>query len=235
MVFFLGQIYPVDIGVLIGSSRSTTKASWKNTLNFVSNLVSDFNISPQGAHIGVITFHETPRVAFSFNTLQGLRQNGYEVQRLIKVLPFRQGYTRIDRALQLANSYLFTKKAGSRQGAAKVIQIPLQFVWHGKSLNYHHHHQPHHHEHHHHQHHHQNEQHHHQHHPKEHHHYHKDHHHQHEQYHHHQFFLQSLMHLFYNTVQWLILVYWKPEWLAAKIDFGLLSARLFLNLNAKTK
>jgi len=59
-------------------------------------------------------------VAFAFNTLEGLRQNGYEVQRLINGLPYVKGYTRIDRALQLAHNYLFTSKGGARKEAAKV-------------------------------------------------------------------------------------------------------------------
>lgn len=114
------RVYPVDIGILIGSSPTTTKASWAATLKFVSKLVNRFEISPQGAHVGVITFEEQPRVAISFNTLRGLRQNGYEVQRLINALPYRRGYTRIDRALNLAHSYLFKNNGGARNEAAKV-------------------------------------------------------------------------------------------------------------------
>lgn len=116
----LDRVFPVDIGILIGSSLTTTKPSWEATLKFVSNLVNRFEVSPQGAHVGVITFNEQPKVAFSFNSLSGSRQNGYEVQRLIKGLPYMKGYTRIDRALQLAQTYLFTNKGGARTEAAKV-------------------------------------------------------------------------------------------------------------------
>lgn len=89
-------------------------------VEFASRLVNRFEVSPRGAHVGVITFNEHPHIAFSFNTLEGFRQIGYEVQRLIHALPYKPGYTRIDRALQLANSYLFTAKGGARKEAAKV-------------------------------------------------------------------------------------------------------------------
>ena len=93
-------------------------------LEFVNTLVDDFAVHPWGTHVGVISFDETARVAFPFNALKGYRMNAHEVKRLISQTPHRQGDTRIDHALQLASSYLFTSVAGARPDALKVTVSP---------------------------------------------------------------------------------------------------------------
>lgn len=112
--------YPVDIAFLIGSSPSTTQDQWTATLDFVKSIADQFPVSQRGARIGVITFATTPRVGFPFNALTGPQLNNYEVRRLIDRVTYRNGPTRIDTALQLANTYLFTPEGGARRDSIKV-------------------------------------------------------------------------------------------------------------------
>lgn len=86
----------------------------------MKTIADQFPVSEAGARIGVISFDETPRVGLSFNALSGPQLNNYEVQRLIDGVIYGNGTTRIDRALKLANSYLFTAEGGARKDSLKV-------------------------------------------------------------------------------------------------------------------
>lgn len=68
----------------------------------------------------MISFDTTPRVGFAFNALTGQQLNNYEVRRLIDRVPYQNGPTRIDSALKLANTYLFTPEGGARRDSIKV-------------------------------------------------------------------------------------------------------------------
>ena len=112
--------YPVDIAFLIGSSPSTTQDQWKATLDFVKSIADQFPVSQRGARIGVISFDTTPRIGFAFNALTGPQLNNYEVRRLIDRVTYNNKPTRIDKALKLANTYLFTPQGGARKDSLKV-------------------------------------------------------------------------------------------------------------------
>lgn len=68
----------------------------------------------------MISFATTPRVGFAFNALTGQQLNNNEVRRLIDRVPYQNGPTRIDSALKLANTYLFTPEGGARRDSIKV-------------------------------------------------------------------------------------------------------------------
>ena len=70
--------------------------------------------------MALISFDTSPRVEFAFNELNEPQMNNYEVRRLIDRAEYKNGPTRIDRALRLANTYLFTPAGGSRRNAMKV-------------------------------------------------------------------------------------------------------------------
>ncbi|XP_022806051.1 uncharacterized protein LOC111343164 [Stylophora pistillata] len=113
--------YPVDIAFLIGSSRTTTQAHWRTTLDFVKSIADRFPVSEWGTRMALISFDTSPRVEFSFRELTGPQLNNYEVRRLIDRAEYKNGPTRIDRALKLANTYLFTQAGGSRRNAMKIL------------------------------------------------------------------------------------------------------------------
>jgi len=121
--------YPVDIAFLIGSSPSTTQDQWRATLDFVKSIADQFPVLQRGARIGVISFDTTPRVGFAFNALTGPQLNNYEVRRLIDRVPYSNGPTRIDKALKLANTYLFTPQGGARKDSLKVPTCFLDLLY----------------------------------------------------------------------------------------------------------
>ena len=110
----------MDIAFLIGSSSTTTDEQWKSTLDFVKSIADQFPVSDIGARIGVISFDTTPRVGFAFDALSGPQLNNFEVRRLIDSVPYGNGPTRIDRALKLASTFLFTPEGGARKNSMKV-------------------------------------------------------------------------------------------------------------------
>ena len=110
----------MDIAFLIGSSPSTTQDQWKATLDFVKSIADQFPVSQRGARIGVISFDATPRIGFAFNALTGPQLNNYEVRRLIDRVTYNNEPTRIDKALKLASTYLFTPQGGARKDSLKV-------------------------------------------------------------------------------------------------------------------
>ena len=69
----------------------------------------------------MISFDTIPRIGFAFNALTGPQLNNYEVRRLIDRVPYNNGPTRIDKALKLANTYLFTPQGGARKDSLKVL------------------------------------------------------------------------------------------------------------------
>ena len=68
----------------------------------------------------MISFDTTPRVGFAFSALTGPQLNNYEVRRLIDRVQYNNGPTRIDKALKLADTYLFTPQGGARKDSLKV-------------------------------------------------------------------------------------------------------------------
>lgn len=77
----------------------------------------------------MISFDTTPRVGFAFNALTGPQLNNYEVRRLIDRVPYSNGPTRIDKALKLANTYLFTPQGGARKDSLKVPTCFLDLLY----------------------------------------------------------------------------------------------------------
>lgn len=74
----------------------------------------------------MISFDTTPTVGFPFNALTGPQLNNYEVRRLIDRVSYSNGPTRIDSALKLADTYLFTPEGGARRDSIKVPACMLR-------------------------------------------------------------------------------------------------------------
>ena len=86
------------------------------------SLTSKLHVGQANTHVSAIAFSSHPKVEFRFNNLQ--TTDG--VNRLIDGITWQKGLTYIDRALQLAESDLFTAPSGVRSNVAKVRHYELR-------------------------------------------------------------------------------------------------------------
>lgn len=116
---------PIDLGILIDGSDSVTKKNWPNMLEFVSSVVESFDISPSGTHIGLIVFSRDAEVPLYFNTLQGNNLTAENVTKVVNNLRYKEGWSRFDLAMLLAEEELFNEASGMRSEIPKVKQMFL--------------------------------------------------------------------------------------------------------------
>lgn len=115
---------PLDVGFVVDSSSDISGANWNHINNFLLAMVDGIdNVSPapSGTRFGLISFSDSPRVFFKFNTLTGSRLNVGEVKKLVRNTPRQAGTSRrFDRALQSAERELYSTAGGHRTNARKV-------------------------------------------------------------------------------------------------------------------
>lgn len=100
---------------------SSDAANWQKTLNAISSIVDNLDVSQSGTHIGFIPYSSSALVAVSFSSGDTRPYNPSEVKKLINsVAPSGGSERRVDRAFQLANDDLFAPRNGSRQAARQV-------------------------------------------------------------------------------------------------------------------
>lgn len=108
---------PVDIAFLADSSDA---ADWDKTLSFVKNVIDSLDISEKEGHVGFISYAAKASLGFDFNTHGG---NGYSkagAGQLIDTITQLGGdETNVNQGLDMAG-YMFSTRAGSRDGARKV-------------------------------------------------------------------------------------------------------------------
>lgn len=109
------------------SSSDLPTNDWTSLKDFTKEFVKRFpKISPEpdGTRIGLITFANEPTVQFNFRTLAGSQLNPTGVQQLVDKAPRGQGTKRkMEKAIKLAETDLFSPKGGARKGAKQVSII----------------------------------------------------------------------------------------------------------------
>ena len=87
---------------------------------FLERLVDEFDISESGTHVALVEYSTKASVQLRFNEFTGAQLNAVNVKRKIQKLPHTRGYTYIDKALDLADTELFSEKGGMRANVSKV-------------------------------------------------------------------------------------------------------------------
>lgn len=122
---FIGLFPAADVAFLLGSSPRTTPETWTAFQTFAKTVVDTLGASQDGVHYSAIAFNSEPRVIFRFNSLQGPQYTGENVKRRIDEMWYTGGETNIEKAVELANTVLFSPQSGARKDAPKVR---LQFT-----------------------------------------------------------------------------------------------------------
>ena len=112
---------PVDLGFLIDASGSIGPSNFLKILSFVAKIIDAFEIGPDKTHVGVISYSDNATIAFDFNEFKGNELTKKNVIDKVNTITSTEGKTRIDLALKLANSDLFSKKGGMRPDKPKVL------------------------------------------------------------------------------------------------------------------
>lgn len=110
----------LDLAFLIDSSGSVGRKNWARLKTFVKDIIGQFEIGPDKTHVAAIAYSSKAKEVFRFDTLRGSDLNADEVNNLIDGTKWQRGLTRIDLALLLGNSRIFTRGAGMRSDARKV-------------------------------------------------------------------------------------------------------------------
>lgn len=110
----------MDIAIAVDSSKDISNVNWRNILNFVASFVGRFpkvSSAPDGTRFGVVSYATKARVYFDFKTAMDEK----EVTTKIAQTPRQAGNVRrLDIALRLIESDLFSSVGGSRPGAQRV-------------------------------------------------------------------------------------------------------------------
>ena len=112
----------LDVAVLFDWSTSSHDDHWNYILNYVRGFVDKLGISPdsRATHVSMIGYSSSPSVVFNFKA----PQNVPYVRRRLSGVTQQRGYRRPDKALELAQSDLFTVAGGARPGAKRVSVLP---------------------------------------------------------------------------------------------------------------
>jgi uncharacterized protein YegL len=124
----------LDVGIVLDGSGSVGQANFKKALDFLAKLVSHFNVSPRGTHVGMITYNGSPTMEFSlaeknFHHLTSLKQR-------ISSVGYTGGWTFTDKALSLAAQSLFISRGGDRHGVQNVLILLTDGMTSSTSIPY---------------------------------------------------------------------------------------------------
>ena len=108
--------------MILDRSASVRLHNWNSMKLFVVSLVMKLHVSEDNTHVSAITFSDTAKVVFKFNS----SQTTDEVSTTLYGMQYTNtGGTYIDRGLEKADSDLFTAASGMRSNATKVSKYKI--------------------------------------------------------------------------------------------------------------
>lgn len=108
-----------DVVFVVDSSGSIGRRNFKRELQFVKQVASTFKMGPKQSQIAVISYSDDAKVDIRF----GEYSNVNDFNAAVDLVKHQRQRTRIDKALHLANTQVFTQDGGARSGIAKVMVI----------------------------------------------------------------------------------------------------------------
>ena len=111
----------LDLGVIADISMSVRIENLPKLTEALETLVDKFGISPDGTHMGLITFAQDANLLFDFNS--DAATNAAAAKKIISGIDTLYLQTRTDKALILANNKLFTAAGGDRADKPNVLLV----------------------------------------------------------------------------------------------------------------
>ena len=117
-MFHSGYIPSLDVGFLADSSDTV---NWQKTLNAISAIIDNLDVSQSGTHIGFIPFSSSAAVAVSFPRPDDQPYNAAVVKgRINSIAQLGGSDRRVGLAFQVASDDLFTSRNRSRPATKQV-------------------------------------------------------------------------------------------------------------------
>ena len=110
-----------DLAFIVDSSGSRGESNFQEAKTIVWTVIENFEISNNDILVGVIRYSTRASVIFDFQF--SADNNIPFLKETIDNIPFAEGETKTERALQLALSDLFSAKRGSRPGVPKILVV----------------------------------------------------------------------------------------------------------------
>jgi len=110
------------VAILVGRTKSLSKADYKLLKGFVAQLIGGLNIGRDSTHVGLILFDSKAKVSSTFADESLFTKDALH-QPVEKISDKRYKPTRTDKTLIAANNKLFTAEGGDRSKFSNVLII----------------------------------------------------------------------------------------------------------------
>ena len=121
LCFFLACAHAMDVAVLVDSSRTVGWSNFETLKRSLAKFTDYFHVSNEGTHFGFIHFKQGPVVDFDFGNSSF--HNADALKQKIMGIRYDPGLSRMDQAMALANTKLFTDRGGMRKGVPKFLIV----------------------------------------------------------------------------------------------------------------
>lgn len=121
LCFFLACAHAMDVAVLVDSSRTVGWSNFETLKRSLAKFTDYFHVSNEGTHFGFIHFKQGPVVDFDFGNSSF--HNADSLKQKIMGITYDPGLSRMDQAMALANTKLFTDRGGMRKGVPKFLIV----------------------------------------------------------------------------------------------------------------
>lgn len=116
---FLDCLTAIDVAFAIDSSKSVRDNAFQEMKNFAKDIVDSFAVSQKEARFASLLYSNEAEVSFNF-VRHGTAD---KVKRAIDALEHKKLDTRVDRALELAASDIFSLQGGARTRRPMVLIV----------------------------------------------------------------------------------------------------------------
>lgn len=113
--------YRADIGFIMDASNSIGQQDFQKQKDFVNAMAAAFTFGSRQTAAGVITYSDQASLVIPL----GSHFSSKEFQNSVNSIPYTLGRTRIDKALQKANTELFSVRGGARFHELPQIMVIL--------------------------------------------------------------------------------------------------------------
>ena len=106
-----------DIGFLVDSCGTHGEEDFSKVKKFIKDVAGAINVGPGASHVGLVLYGADVEI------ISPLNANLNSFQNTVDKLRHKRGVKRMDKALRLASSRLFTKGEGGRDGVDKICLV----------------------------------------------------------------------------------------------------------------
>ena len=122
ILHFLECDTPVELGFLVDRSGSISQQNFEKVKSFILTVISGFDVSQNGTHVGIITYSSDAKTIISFDQFEDPNFDLKKLNDTIRdgLATPEGGRTRIDLALAKADQELFSDTTKYRSFVPKV-------------------------------------------------------------------------------------------------------------------